>query len=187
MSESGAQNDATAAAPDASLEAQLAAALSTAKTAGEESQRAVRDAQLRAAAEIENIRKRAQRDVESAQRFALERFAAELLGVLDSLELGIANGAQADAASLLAGKQATLKLLQKAFEKFSIVQINPRDVAFDPTLHEAVLGQESATVPAGQVLEVLQSGYQLNGRLLRPARVIVSKAPEGVVPSPPDG
>jgi molecular chaperone GrpE len=137
-------------------------------------QAAIRDAQLRAAAEVDNIRKRAQRDVENAQRFALERFAGELLAVRDSLELAVASGAKADAASLAAGQQATLQLLRKAFEKFAIQQISPRGGPFDPSLHEAVLSQPSSTVPGGHVIEVLQSGYQLNGRLLRPARVIVA-------------
>jgi molecular chaperone GrpE len=162
-------------APEDGLASQLAAAQAEAQA---EAQKAIRDAQLRAAAEIDNVRKRAQRDVENAQRFALERFAGELLAVRDSLELAVASGArgQVDAASLAAGQQATLQLLQKAFEKFSIVPINPQ-AAFDPTLHEAVMSQESTEAPAGQVLEVLQAGYQLNGRLLRPARVIVARAP----------
>lgn len=171
--------DAVSVAAGASPEEQLVAAQAAVQQAKADAEVAIRDAQLRAAAEIENIRKRAQRDVESAQRFALERFAGELLAVLDSLELAVAAGtrAQADAASLAAGQQATLQLLQRAFEKFSIQPINPQATAFDPTLHEAVLSQETTAVPAGQVLEVLQAGYQLNGRLLRPARVIVARQP----------
>ena len=167
----GAQEPGVAGTAEA-VAAQLAAAQAAA-------QNAVRDAQLRAAAEVDNIRKRAQRDVENAQRFALERFAGELLAVRDSLELAVASGARgpADAATLAAGQQATLQLLQKAFEKFSIVAINPQAAAFDPALHEAVMSQETSAVPAGHVLEVLQPGYQLNGRLLRPARVIVARAP----------
>lgn len=162
----------------ATPEAAVAAAEARAGAAVAEAQKAIRDAQLRAAAEIDNIRKRAQRDVENAQKFALERFAGELLAVRDSLELAVASGAsgQADAATLAAGQQATLQLLAKAFEKFDVQQINPRGAAFDPQLHEAVLSQPSSTVPAGHVIEVLQAGYQLNGRLLRPARVIVAAA-----------
>jgi len=184
MAESNAPADAAASTPDAGqtgggLAEQLAAAQAMAESAATEAQKAIRDAQLRAAAEIENIRKRAQRDVENAQRYALERFAGELLSAVDSLELAVATGArgQADVATLTAGQQATLQLLQKAFEKFSIVQVNPQAAAFDPALHEAVMAQESGAVAPGQVLEVLQAGYQLNGRLLRPARVIVAKAP----------
>ena len=76
------------------------------------------------------------------------------------------------------GQEATLQLLAKAFEKFSIQRIDPLGAPFDPTLHEAVVMQESATAPPDSVLQVLQSGYQLNGRLLRPARVIVARAPQ---------
>ena len=152
----------------------LKAALVTAEQAGA----SARDAQLRALAELENVRKRAQRDIESAQRFALERFAGELLGVRDSLELGAQSAASADAASLAAGQQATLQLLAKAFEKFSIQRLDPLGAPFDPALHEAVMVQESATAPPDSVLQVLQSGYQLNGRLLRPARVVVARAPQ---------
>jgi molecular chaperone GrpE len=145
-----------------------------------DAQKAVRDAQLRAAAEIDNIRKRTQRDIENAQRFALERFAGELLAVRDSLEIAVASHAKspADSATLAAGQHATLQLLQKAFDKFAIQQISPVAVAFDPNLHEAVMNQPSASLPPGQVIDVLQPGYQLNGRLLRPARVIVAAAIE---------
>jgi molecular chaperone GrpE len=160
-----------AAAPDADLDAALAA-----RVAAELAQKEAREAQLRALAELDNVRKRAQRDVENAQRFALERFAAELLAVRDSLELATGS-ATVDAAALAAGQLATLQLLQKAFEKFAIVQLNPKGAVFDPQLHEAVLAQPTAAAAAGTVLEVLQSGYQLNGRLLRPARVIVAAAP----------
>jgi molecular chaperone GrpE len=181
-------NDATAAAdtlaapvsdaPGSSSELQAALA---ARAAAETALQDAADARLRALAELDNVRKRAQRDVESAQRYALERFAGELLAVRDSLELAAGNaaGQAADAAALAAGQLATLQLLQKAFEKFAIQQISPKGAAFDPQLHEAVLAQPSADVTAGTVLEVLQAGYQLNGRLLRPARVIVAAAPAG--------
>jgi len=146
---------------------------------------AARDAQLRAAAELENVRKRAQRDIENAHRFALERFAGELLGVRDSLELAAQSAGAADAAALAAGQEATLQLLAKAFEKFSIQRIDPLGAPFDPSLHEAVVMQESATAKPDSVLQVLQSGYQLNGRLLRPARVIVARAPQAPAVQPP--
>ena len=152
------------------LKAELEAAL--------QASAAARDAQLRAAAELDNVRKRAQRDIENAHRFALEKFAGELLGVRDSLELAAQNAGSADAASLAAGQQATLQLLAKAFERFSIQRIDPLGAPFDPSLHEAVVMQESATARPDSVLQVLQSGYQLNGRLLRPARVIVARAPQ---------
>ena len=155
----------------------LKAALATA----EQASLAARDAQLRAMAELDNVRKRAQRDIENAQRFALERFASELLGVRDSLELAGQSAANADAKSLAEGQQATLQLLVKAFEKFSIQKIDPQGVPFDPSVHEAVVAQESASAAPDSVLQVLQSGYQLNGRLLRPARVIVARAPAPAV------
>jgi molecular chaperone GrpE len=165
-----------AAVPIAGPAEQLAA-LKAALDAAEQASAAARDAQLRAVAELDNVRKRAQRDIEHAHRFALERFAGELLGVRDSLELAAQNAATADARALAAGQQATLQLLAQAFDRFSIQRIDPQGARFDPALHEAVVAQESATAPPDTVLQVLQSGYQLNGRLLRPARVVVARAP----------
>jgi len=145
--------------------------------AAEAAAAASRDQHLRSLAELENVRKRAERDVQNAHRYALERFAAELLGVRDTLELAAQNAATADARSLAEGQEATLRLLAKAFERFDIVRIDPQGQPFDPALHEAVLMQESAESPPGTVLQVMQCGYQLNGRLLRPARVSVARAP----------
>ena len=136
-----------------------------------------RDNHLRALAEIENVRRRAVRDVENAHRYGLEKFASDLLAVRDSLELGLEAGEKADTRSLLAGKEATLKLLAKAFEKFNITEINPLGEPFDPQFHEAMAMQESDRAEPNSVLQVVQKGYQLNGRLLRPARVIVARAP----------
>jgi molecular chaperone GrpE len=143
----------------------------------EENLRQQREQYLRAAAELDNVRKRAQRDIESAHRYALDRFAGELLPVRDSLELGVRNGTQGDSQALLAGQEATLKLLERAFEKFSIKQIDPSGQRFDPSLHEAVLMQETPNATPNSVLQVVQLGYELNGRLLRPARVVVATAP----------
>lgn len=150
--------------------AELRAALALA----EENLKQQREQYLRGAAEMDNVRKRAQRDIESAHRYALERFAAELLPVRDSLELGVRNGSDSDLAGVLAGQEATLKLLEKAFDKFSIKQINPTGQRFDPTLHEAVLMQPAPDAAPNSVLQVVQLGYELNGRLLRPARVVVA-------------
>jgi molecular chaperone GrpE len=138
-----------------------------------------RDQLLRASAELENIRKRSARDVEQAHRYALEKIAQELLPVRDSLELAAASAATADAASLAAGQDATLKLLARAFEKFSILGIEPAGEPFDPQKHEAIAMQEAAAAEPDSVLHVVQKGYELNGRLLRPARVIVARAPDG--------
>ena len=134
---------------------------------------------LRAAAEVENIRKRAQRDVEHARKYALETFSKELLGVKDSLEMGLAAAEGADVDALLEGKTATLKLLAGTLERFGIQEVDPEGEPFDPELHEAMSMQPSADAEPGSVLTVIQKGYTLNGRLLRPARVIVAaEAPE---------
>ena len=132
---------------------------------------------LRAVAEADNARKRAARDVESARRFAVEGFAADLLDVIDSLELGIAAGENAAGTQLIEGMEATLRLLVKAFEKSGLAVVDPAGDQFDPELHEAMTVQETTEQPEGTVLEVFQKGYVLNGRLLRPARVVIAKAP----------
>jgi molecular chaperone GrpE len=128
---------------------------------------------LRAAAETENVRKRAARDVEHAHRFALERFGKELLSVKDTLEMGLAaEGASIE--SLIEGSNATLKLLGSVLERFGIVEIDPAGEPFDPEFHEAISMQPSGDVEPNSVLTVVQKGYTLNGRLLRPAMVIVA-------------
>lgn len=126
---------------------------------------------LRAAAEVENVRKRAMRDIEHARKYALESFGKELLAVKDSLELGLA---AEDPDSLLSGSEATLKLFATVLDRFGIVEVNPEGEPFDPELHEAMTMQASADAEPGSVLTVVQKGYTLNGRLLRPARVIVA-------------
>ncbi|MDF3019178.1 MAG: hypothetical protein K0Q92_481 [Steroidobacteraceae bacterium] len=130
---------------------------------------------LRALADVDNVRKRGAKDLESARQFAVEKFAQDLIGVKDSLELGIQNSAKGDVAALVEGQSATLRLLAKAFEKAQIEEINPEGQAFNPELHEAMMTQPS-DAPPDTVLTVIQRGYQLNGRLLRPARVVVSAA-----------
>jgi molecular chaperone GrpE len=147
--------------------------------AAEEATRTQRDLYMRALAELDNVRKRAQRDIENAHRYALEGFVNELLPVHDGLELAVRQGAQADARILLEGQDATLKLLDRAFKKFSIETLNPLGKRFDPSQHEAVLMQPSDSADPDTVLQVVQPGYELKGRLLRPARVIVAKASDG--------
>lgn len=149
--------------------AQLQAALAAAEARAQES----KDLYMRALAEVDNVRKRAARDVEQAHKFALERFVNELIGVKDSLEAGALSTGTADA--LREGSVATLKLLAKAFEQAGVVEIEPRGEAFDPQLHEAMATQPCAEQASDTVLHIIQKGYQLNGRLLRPARVIVVK------------
>jgi molecular chaperone GrpE len=131
---------------------------------------------MRAAAELDNYRKRMERELDQARKFAVERFAQELLTVADALEAGIRVGSETPGPALLEGAQATLRELNKAFDKSGIKVLDPKGQPFDPNWHEAMVAQESAEVPANTVLTVIQKGYSLNGRLLRPARVIVSKA-----------
>jgi len=149
------------------LQTELAAAEERAKNHWEQ--------YLRALADVENVRKRGAKDLESARQFAVEKFAQDLIGVKDSLELGIQNAAKADVASLVEGQTATLRLLTKAFEKAQIEEVNPEGSVFNPELHEAMMAQPS-DAPPNTVLAVIQRGYTLNGRLLRPARVVVSAA-----------
>jgi molecular chaperone GrpE len=136
-----------------------------------------RDQMLRMQADLDNQRKRASREVENAHKYALEKFAKELLGVRDSLELGVAAAQEADAnvEKLREGKELTLKMLQQAMEKFSIEVVDPVGDKFDPELHQAMTMQPSDEHPANTVLQVIQKGYTLNGRLIRPAMVIVSQ------------
>ena len=131
---------------------------------------------LRSVAELDNVRKRAQRDIESANRYGLEKFAAELLPVKDSLEAAVQSAA-AEPKSLREGQQATLQLLSRALEKVGVKLIDPQGEPFDPARHEAMMMQESPTAEPNSVLQVIQPGYELNGRLLRPARVIVARGP----------
>jgi molecular chaperone GrpE len=130
---------------------------------------------MRAVAELDNYRKRAEREVDQARKYAIERFAQELLPVGDALEAGMRLGS-ANPTALLEGAQATLKELNRAFDKAGIKTLDPTGQAFDPNWHEAMVAQESRDMPPNTVISVIQKGYSLNGRLLRPARVIVSKA-----------
>lgn len=132
---------------------------------------------LRARADLDNLRRRHERDLESAHKYALERFALELLPVKDSLELGLASDAGADKA-LREGMELTHKLLAAAFARFGITEANPVGEKFNPQLHQAMALQESAEAEPNTVLTVCQKGYLLHERLIRPAMVIVAKAPE---------
>jgi molecular chaperone GrpE len=136
------------------------------------------DRYVRAAAELENVRKRAARDMENARRFALERFATELLAVMDSLEMGLQAANGASAADILQGNQATLRQFAATLERFGVQEVDPKGEPFDPDLHEAMTMQPSDEVEPNTVLTVFQKGYTLNGRLLRPARVVVAASPE---------
>ena len=137
------------------------------------------NALLRTQAEMENLRKRSTRDLENAHKFGLERFVSELLPVKDSLELGIAAASEGDAnaevAQLKEGVELTLKMFNTALDKFGIEEVDPQGEAFNPDYHQAMSMQECDDKDAGTVLTVVQKGYLLNGRLVRPALVIVSK------------
>ncbi len=134
---------------------------------------------LRAQAEIENVRKRNARELEQAHKFAVERLATELLAVKDSLEMGVdAAKGEIEAEKLREGTELTLKMLSRAMEKFDIEEIDPLGQPFDPARHEAMTMQENRELPPNTVVAVMQKGYAIGERLLRPAMVIVSKAPE---------
>ena len=137
------------------------------------------DKMLRMQAEMENLHKRSQRDLSNAHKYAIEKFASELLQVKDSLELGLGAG-DADATKLQEGAELTLKILSSALQNFAIAEINPIGEAFDPNLHQAMTMQESSEHPPNTVINVMQKGYTIHDRLLRPAMVIVAKAPEQV-------
>jgi molecular chaperone GrpE len=132
---------------------------------------------LRAAAELDNLRKRSARDVEHARRYGAERLAHAILPVRDSLEAGVAAGAGADPA-VVEGLRATLRLLDQALADAGIREIWPHGEPFDPNKHEA-LSVLPSPHPENSVVEVIQKGYELNDRLLRAAKVIVSQGPQG--------
>jgi molecular chaperone GrpE len=169
------ESSARQAPPGADEEAADVGALQAALAAAEGRALESRDLYMRALAELENVRKRASRDVEQAHKFALERIAYDLIAVKDSLELGLANAAPTD--KLREGTEATLRLLSNALEKAGLTEIVPQGEQFNPELHEAMLMQPSAEHVPNSITQIVQKGYQLNGRLLRPARVIVAKEP----------
>ncbi len=131
------------------------------------------DAWLRAKAETENVRRRAQEDIAKAGKYAVERFSGELLAVKDSLEAALANENQS-AENLKAGVELTLRQLVAAFEKSSLAEISPVGQKFDPHQHQAISQIEADGEP-NTVISVLQKGYALHGRVIRPALVVVSK------------
>lgn len=132
---------------------------------------------LRARAELDNLNKRAARDIENAHKFGLERFMNELLPALDSVELGLkaADDSDADVDKLREGLTLTLKLFNTAGEKFGLEEVDPEGQQFDPDFHQAMSIQAAQGVEPGTVVMVVQKGYLLNGRLLRPAMVIVAQ------------
>ena len=170
--EEGLESPAGDAVPE-SLEGQLEAAQAQA----EEN----RAQYLRAMADLDNLRKRNQRELENARKYGLERLAGELLSVWDSLEAGLtaAEQAEGDPAALIAGSRATLKLLDAALAQFAIEVIDPHGEPFDPNYHEAMSMVDAPDTEPNTVVNVVQKGFRIHERLLRPARVLVSKSADG--------
>ncbi len=175
---------------NAEAEAEQSAENEAAEESGEESVEALKeqlkqveakaaeqiDMALRAKAEADNIRRRAERDVQNAHKFALEGFVESLLPVLDSLEQGLAQPAESDEAKALKeGMELTLKMFIDTLAKKNVEQLNPEGESFNPEMHEAMSMQENPELEPNTVIAVFQKGYSLNGRLVRPARVVVNK------------
>ena len=137
-----------------------------------------KDSVIRAKAEVDNIRRRAAQDVEKARKFALEKFAGEMLTVVDNLERGLAtiNAEAEEQKATFEGMNLTLQGLLSGIEKFGVKAVDPQDQPFNPELHQAMSMQEVPGVAPNTVIAVMQKGYELNGRLIRPAMVMVSKA-----------
>ncbi len=149
--------------------------MKTALTSAEQELSLHRDAMLRMQAEMENLRKRLIRDLEKSRRFALERIMKDLLQVLDSMERGLETDADSTSTqALLEGQALTFKMLTKVMQDHHLELIDPRGEAFNPEFHEAVTMMPSADLEEGSVMEVLQKGYKLHDRLVRPAMVVVS-------------
>lgn len=138
-----------------------------------------KDSVVRAKAEVENIRRRAAQDVEKAHKYALEKFASELLPVLDNLERAITFSDKENEAikAIIDGVELTYQSFISGVQKFGMEVVDPQGEAFNPELHQAMSMQENAELKPNSVIAVMQKGYVLNGRLLRPAMVMVSKAP----------
>jgi len=131
---------------------------------------------LRLQAELDNLRKRTLKDVESASRGSIERVFQEILPIMDSFELGVKvdTSTKEGVETFIEGQTATFKLFQSVLDKFLIETINPENMKYDPELHEVISMQDSDEIESGYIIEVIQKGYRLKSRLLRPARVIVS-------------
>lgn len=131
---------------------------------------------LRTLAELDNVRKRSEKDISNAHKYAVEKFANGLLPVIDSLEKALeTQSEQSEAIAIKQGVELTLKMFVDTVAKFGLEQVNPAGEAFDPELHEAMSMIEDPNYDSNVVIQVYQVGYRLNGRLVRPARVVVSK------------
>ena len=153
--------------------------LSAAEAAAQEE----KDRALRIAAEMENLRRRAAQDVEKAHKFALEKFTGELLPVIDSLEraLELADRNNETLKPMMEGVELTLRAMLTTVGKFGVEQVNPMGDAFDPNRHQAISMVENGNVAPNSVIAVMQKGYELNGRVIRPAMVMVARAPSASI------
>jgi len=172
----------SAAAPGFDAQAALAVAeqeLAALRAELDAARKEAAEATLRAQAELQNVRRRLERDADNSRKYILEKFAGELLAVVDSLDRGLGSLNAGDEALKPAreGMDLTLKLLKDTLRKFEIEEIDPKGQAFNPQFHEAVAQVPSADVAANTVIEVMQKGFSLSGRLLRPAMVVVSRSP----------
>ncbi|MBO9550650.1 nucleotide exchange factor GrpE [Pseudomonas sp.] len=151
----------------------------------EEQLAAAKDQSLRVAAEAQNSIRRAEQEVDKARKFALEKFAGDLLPVIDSLEMALThlNPEDDQVKNTREGVELTLKMFQDTLKRYNLEAIEPHGQPFNPEHHQAMAMQENADVEPNSVLNVFQKGYLLNGRLLRPAMVVVSKAPAAPQPS----
>ncbi|OEF49370.1 nucleotide exchange factor GrpE [Enterovibrio norvegicus] len=183
------QNDAAASQDENALDAETDAMISriteleAALEASEATVKEQQDSVLRARADVENIRRRTEQEIDKARKFALERFANELLPVIDNMEraLEMADKENETLKPMLEGVELTLKTMKDSVAKFGLVELNPEGEAFNPEFHQAMSIQESVEHAPNTVMLVMQKGYALNGRVVRPAMVMVSKAASGNV------
>ena len=175
MTDTGADHQAAAEKAELMPYEQLQSALQEAHTQAEEQ----RNQLLRTRAEMENLRRRAERDLENAHKYGLERFINEILPVKDSLEMGlsVASDESTDIAKIREGMDLTLKMMQALLQKMAVREINPLGEKFNPDMHQAMMAQPTADVEPNTILAVYQKGYSLNDRVVRPAMVVISKAP----------
>ncbi|MEP7703397.1 nucleotide exchange factor GrpE [Paraglaciecola sp. 25GB23A] len=189
LAQAAEQVDATSNIPEGvegelqSPEEQRIAELEAALQASEAKFAEQKDSVMRAIADAENVRKRAEGEIDKARKFALERFAGELLPVADNLEraLQVADPTNEAIKGVVEGVELTLKSFVNTIEKFGLKVIDPQGQPFNPEQHQAMGMQENAELPPNTVMAVMQKGYEINGRLLRPAMVMVTRAPESGV------
>ncbi len=171
--------DATEAGNETQSDADAAAELASLKLQFAETSRLLAEADLRAQAEIQNMRRRMEREVANAHKYALEKFSADLLAVADNLERGLAAVPAEDEGlkAVREGMELTLKTLNDTFARYGIESVDPKGSQFDPQLHEAMAMVPVPGAETNSIIDVLEKGYCLNGRLIRPARVVVAKNP----------